>query len=275
VAEIAAGARPPTWHAYRALIGSRARSQTAYATSFALDVAGSAALVLVEFGEVYVIFHNVPVLGGLDLNAAVLVFALANLGFSIADIVCGQLDAIPTHLRAGTLDAVLLRPLPALAQLAAGDITVRRLGRTCLAAVLLAVALARADVEWTPSHVALLAITPLSGAAVFAGLFVAAGAAQFWLIDAEEVTSSFTYGAGYAASFSPAVLPLPVRVLFSFVVPAAFTAYLPTIAVLGLPGPPGLPAWLGWLAPVVAVLTWIAALSGWRAGLRRYTGAGG
>ena len=274
MAELTAGVRPAAWHAYR-LIGSRARAQLSYPTSFLLDLAGSVAIGLVEFGEVYVIFHNVPVLGGLDLNAAMLVFAIANLGFSIADITCGQLDNIPVHLRAGTLDAILLRPLPALAQLAAGDVSIRRLGRGCFAVVVLAVALTRADIDWTPARLALLAISPACGAAVFAALFVVAGAAQFWLIDAEEVTSAFVYGGEYAASFSPAVLPLPVRVLFSFVVPAAFTAYLPTIAVLGLPGPPGLPAWLGWFAPVVAVLTWIAALSGWRAGLRRYTGAGG
>jgi len=274
VAELAA-ARPPAWQAYRALIGSRARAQLAYRTSFALDLAGSATIGLVEFGEVYVIFHNVPVLGGLDFTAAMLVFAIANLGFSIADIACGQLDEIPTHLRAGTLDAVLLRPLPALAQLAAADVSLRRLGRGGFAVVLLAIALARSDVEPTPANVALLAISPVSGAVIFSALFVAAGAAQFWLIDAQEVTSAFTYGGGYAASFSPAVLPLPVRVLFTFVVPAAFTAYLPAIAVLGLPGPPALPAWLGWFAPVMAVLAWITALAGWRAGLRRYTGAGG
>ena len=196
----------PIWQAYRALIGSRARAQASYRTSFIFDVAGSTALGLVEFGEVYVIFHNVPVLGGLDLNAAVLVFALANLAFSIADIACGQLDEIPTHLRAGTLDAVLLRPLPALAQLAAGDVSMRRLGRGAFALVILVVALSRADIEWTPARSALLAVTPPAGAAIFAALFVAAGAAQFWLIDAQEVTSAFTYGSGYAGSFSAAFM---------------------------------------------------------------------
>jgi len=58
-------------------------------------------------------------------------------------------------------------------------------------------------------------------------------------------------------------------------VPAAFTAYLPALAILGLPGPPLLPAWLGWCVPVAAVAGWLAALGLWRLGLRRYTGAGG
>ena len=64
--------------------------------------------------------------------------------------------------------------------------------------------------------------------------------------------------------------------LFTFVVPAAFTAYLPTLALLGLPGP-GLAARLAGLVACrcAGVVAWLVALAGWRLGLRHYTGAGG
>jgi ABC-2 type transport system permease protein len=141
--------------------------------------------------------------------------------------------------------------------------------------VVLGTALATLDVDWTPPRLALLILSPISGAAVFGALFVAAGAVQFWLVDAGEVTNGFTYGSSYAARYSSGVLPLPVRLLFAFLVPAAFTAYLPALAVLGLPGPAWLPAWLGWYTPVVGVLAWAGALLLWRQGVRHYTGAGG
>jgi ABC-2 type transport system permease protein len=66
-----------------------------------------------------------------------------------------------------------------------------------------------------------------------------------------------------------------VRVLFTFVVPATFVAYLPALTLLGLPGPPWTPAWLGWCTPAVAVATWAVALLVWRQGVRHYTGGGG
>jgi ABC-2 type transport system permease protein len=264
-----------TARAYRVLLGSRLRSQTSYRTSFGLDVLGSLAAGAVEFVEVYVIFHNVPVLGGLDFTAAMLMFGLANLGFGLGDLVAGHLDQVPTLIRLGTLDVMLLRPLPVLAQLMTGDVQLRRLGRAGVGFAVLGIALARADVDWTPARLALLAVTPVAGAVLFASLFLAAGAVQFWLIDGGEFTYAFTHGASYAASFSPAVLPLPLRALFTFVVPAAFTGYLPTLAILGQPGPPWLPSWLGWWVPAVAVVAWLVALGLWRLGLRRYTGAGG
>ena len=113
---------------YRVLLASRVRSQVTYGRSFALDVLGSASVGVVEFAEVYIIFANVDALGGLDFAGVAMVFALANLAFALADLAVGHLDKLPTYLRAGTLDAFLLRPLPVLAQLVTSDISLRRLG---------------------------------------------------------------------------------------------------------------------------------------------------
>jgi ABC-2 type transport system permease protein len=267
--------RPTTAAVYRGLLGSRVRSQLAYRTSFTLDVAASAMVAAVDLAEVYVIFHNVSVLGGLDFGAALLVFGLSHLGFAVANALAGSLDQMPQYVRTGTLDVMLLRPQPLLAQVIAGDVVVKRIGGAAVGVAALVTALVTVDIDWTPARAALLVVTPLAAAGVFVALFVVAGAVQFWLVEGAELTNSFTYGSSYASSFSSAVMPLPLRLFFAFVVPAAFTAYLPTLAILGLPGPPGLPQWLGWCGPVVAVVAVAAALGLWRLGIRHYTGAGG
>ncbi len=261
--------------AYRALVGSRVDAQLGYRAGFALDVLGSIGIGVLEASEIYVLFHNVDTLGGLSLGPALLVFALANLSFSLADVVTGHLDELPRFIRTGTLDAMLLRPLPVLAQLVTSDISLRRLGRAGLALVVLVVALPMAVQDWTPPVVAMVVLAPLTGTAIFAALFTAAAGAQFWLVDGAELTNAFTYGSSYVASYPASVLAAPVRAFFSFVVPAAFTSYLPALVITGLPGPAGLPAGLGWWAPVAAAAAWAAAWALWRAGLRHYTGAGG
>ncbi len=264
-----------TWQAYRTVLGSRVRAQTSYRASFALDVFGSVATGVVEFAEIYVIFTNVPVLGGLDFRSATLVFALANMGFSLADLLFGNVDEVPTYIRLGTLDVLLLRPLSVLGQIVSADLTLRRVGRGLFAAGLLAISLAGLPVDWTPARVGLLVVTPLAGTLLFGSLFVIAGAAQFWLLDGGEFMNAFTYGSSYTSSFSAAVFPLPIRLFFTFVVPGSFTAYLPTLALLGLPGPVALPAWLGWCAVPVAAGFAVLALAAWRFGLRHYVGGGG
>lgn len=259
---------------YGALLASRVRSQATYGRSFALDVLGSAGVGIFEFAEVYIIFANVDALGGLDFAGVAMVFALANLAFALADLTVGHLDQLPTYLRAGTLDAFLLRPLPVLAQLVTSDISLRRLGRAMVALVILGVVLPLNDIDWTGARIALLVIAPLAGAAIFAALFVLAGAVQFWLVEGGDFTAAFTYGGSYAASFPATVFAMPMRVLFTFVVPATFVAYLPTLVLLDMPGPVGLPQWLGWTTPVAAAGIWSLAALGWNAGLGHYTGAG-
>lgn len=236
---------------------------------------GNVGIGVLDFSELYVIFHNVDVLGGLDVAGALLVFALANLAFSLADMAVGHLDTLPAYVRAGTLDAFLLRPLPVLSQLATSDVSLRRLGRSAVALALLVVAAPLAVEDWTAPKLGLLLLTPVAGCAVFAALFVAAAAVQFWLVEGGEFANAFTYGGSYTAAYPASVLHIALRTFFAFVVPAAFTAYLPALVLLGLPGPPGLPSWLGWATPVMAAVAWAWALLLWRAGLRHYTGAGG
>jgi len=262
-------------HAYRVILGARWRAQTTYRGSFATDVLGTVGIGVVDLAEIYVIFHNVTVLGGLTFPQALVVFALATMAFSLADLLVGHLDTLPTFIRAGTVDAFYLRPLSLLGQLVTSDLSLRRIGRLSVALVVLSIAVRVNGLPVTPRTVLLAGATVVAGAVIVGALFVAAAALQFFLVEGSEVTNAFVYGGSYASQQSAQVFPHPLRLLFSFVVPAAFIAYLPTVVLLDLPGAALLPAWLGWLAPVVAIATWGVALLLWRAGIRHYQGAGG
>lgn len=259
---------------YWVILRSRLRSQAAYRRSFALEVVGSFLVGIVDLAELYVLFSAVDSLGGLRLPAALLVFGMAAFAFGTADLLIGHVDRMPMYIRTGTLDALLLRPLPVLAQLATSDVQLRRFGRVVVAAAALAVGVHLAELSATPATVALVSVTLIAGTAIFCALFVSAAALQFWLVDAAEVVNSFTYGSNYISSYSGALLTLPMRVFVTFVVPAMFVAYLPTLALVGLPGPAGTPAWLGYLSPIAALVACGVAAGLWRVGLAHYTGTG-
>ena len=260
---------------YRVLLVSRARAQMQYRASFVTDILGTIGVGLAEFAEVWAIFHNVTVLGGLDFTSALLVFALSNVSFSLADMVVGHLDSLPGYIRAGQIDAFYVRPLPLLAQFMTSDLSLRRVGRLSVAVVALVVALTASDIDWGPSKVALIALTLVSGTAIFSALFTAAGGLQFFLVDGAEFTNAFTYGGAYAAQQSQQVFPNPLRIFWTFVIPTAFVAYLPALAILDLPGDPLGPPWLAWFSPLAALLAWTIAGLCWRYGTRHYQGAGG
>jgi hypothetical protein len=76
------------------------RSQLAYPTSFAFDLL-NLTFGLIEFLELFIIFHNVPRLADLDWRQALLVMTLARTAFTVADLVVGHVDQMPVYLPEG------------------------------------------------------------------------------------------------------------------------------------------------------------------------------
>lgn len=261
--------------AYRAVLGSRMQSQRSYRVSFAVDLASSLLVGVVELAEVWVLYRSVDRIGGLDLAQILLVFGLADLCFSLADLSFGHCDRMPMYVRAGTLDVLYLRPQPLLLQLVTSDISLRRLARAAVGLTSLAAGLALTDVPWSAGAVLLLGIALVSGYVMFAASFVSAAGLQFFVINGAEMTNAYVYGGRYAASQPASVWGRPLKVVFGFFFPMAFTAYLPVVTLLDLPGSEWFPPWLGWCAPVAALWSVLFAASCWRAGVRHYQGGGG
>lgn len=267
-------AAPSVPGAYRALVRSRVAAQATYRASFAVDIAAQVLVGIVEFIEIYVIFHQVDSLGGFSYAEVALMYGLATAAFGVADGAVGHVDRLPFYVRTGQFDAFLLRPLSALGQLLTSDFSLRRLGRVATGLVVLSTSLTFVDIDWTPARLGLLLVTPVAGAVVFSAVFVATSAIGFWLVEGMEFANAFTYGGNYLSSFPFTVFGPVLRRLFTFVIPAAFVAYLPTLALLGRTDPMGLPGWLSWSAVPASLLAAAGAWLVWRTGLRHYVGAG-
>lgn len=261
-------------HVYARIVRSRIRSQLAYPRSFALDVLGQA---LVQAGELVVIlavFAQVDALGGFARDEVLLMYALSGIAFGLADMLVGQLDELPTWIRTGTFDVLLTRPLSAFLQFVTSDVQLRRMGRVLLSTGVLVAVLAQGGIAATPAVVALLIATPLTGAVIIGSIWVATCAVSFWIVEGRELANSFTYGSTITTAYPVTIFAPWLRTLFCFVVPGAFVAYYPTLAILGRPDPLGLPAALPYATPLVAVAAAGIAVLVWRAGIRRYTGTG-
>jgi ABC-2 type transport system permease protein len=181
-------------------------------------------------------------------------------------------EALPDYIRTGELDVLLLRPLGALAQLLSADVQLRRVGRVAVGLVTLAWALR--NVEWTPLRVVVAVVAPLAGAVLLSAIWIAANCVSFWLVDGREVANSVTYGSDFATSYPITVYGPWLRRIMCFVVPGAFVAYFPALALTGRPDPLGFPDAVRYCSPLVAAaMVGVAALV-WRTGVRHYQGTG-
>jgi ABC-2 type transport system permease protein len=186
----------------------------------------------------------------------------------------GSAGRLGTRVRDGTLDTLLVRPAPVLAQVAADRFALRRISRITQGLLVLGYALVALDVAWTPLKVLLVPLTVVSGGVIFSAVFVAGAAFQFVTQDAAEVQNAFTFGGQTMLQYPPTVFGTELVRGVTFVFPLAFVNWVPAAYVLGRPYPLGLPEGAQFAPPLVAAVCCVLAGWAWRAGLRTYRSTG-
>ena len=271
MAETTYGARSSVAR-YLDIAGMWVRSSLAYPVSFWTMTIGGAAITGLDFAGIWLMFHTIDSLGGFGLAEIALLYGSTGLGIGLADLIVGSVERIGMKVRMGTLDAMMVRPVPLLVQVCADEFQLRRLSRIVQALVVFG--WAATYVEWTPTRVLVAGEMVLSGGVIFFCLFVSFSCVQFWTSDASEFANAFTYGGNTMTQYPLTVFPQEIVKTLSFVLPVAFVNWYPCLYLLGRDDPFGLPAWLQFCSPVAAgVLVGVTAVA-WRGGVRHYTSTG-
>jgi ABC-2 type transport system permease protein len=260
--------------AYAALLGGQFRSITSYRASFVVELITNIGATGLDVLTVLVLFRATKTVAGFTLSEAVLMVSLSACGFVLADFGVGNIDRLKTYVRSGMLDAVLVRPLSALAQLLLMDLPLRKGLRLLFGIGVFVVALRINHIDWTPGRIVLIVVAPLAGAVFFGAIFVLSASLAFWWVDSGEIGSAFTYGGRDFTSYPVPVYGAWFRDVFAYGLGFGFVAYQPALALLGRPDPLGLPVWTGYLSPLVALIAAAIAAGVWRTGIRHYRSTG-
>ena len=248
------------------------RASLTYRTSFAIMTASSFVMTFLDFVAIALMFHVIDRLGGFELWEVALLYGASGIGIGVADMLIGSVELIGQHIRTGTLDAMLVRPVPLLVQVCADRFALRRLGR--ITQTLIVFGYGAAHVDWTAPKVGVAVLMVAGAVAIFFSLFVGVSCVQFWTHDATEVANAFTYGGNTMTQYPLTIFPVEVAKSLTFVFPIAFTNWYSCLYLLDRTDPFGAPGWFALLPlPVGAVLVALA-LTVWRTGVRTYTSTG-
>jgi ABC-2 type transport system permease protein len=269
----AAGARA-AFATYRRLVAARIRADWQYRTSFLVFLAAQAVVTGADFAVIAVIFTNVDQLAGWSAVEVAFLYGASGLAFGLGDLFVSPVEFATNHIKAGTFDGFLIRPVGALWQLLGVEFAPRRLGRTLQPAGVLVVVVAVAEVDWGPASVALVPLSVACGAVIYGAIWVVTSSFAFWTVETQEIASSFTYGGNALTDYPIDVLGSWLRRIATFVVPLASVAYLPAVWLFDKPMPFGLPRLAAWTGPVVAVAAALVARGIWGLGIRHYRSTG-
>lgn len=250
------------------------RAVAQYPMALSLFTFGVTLASLAEMGAVVVVFGHAGTLAGFSMHEGLLVYALAAFAFGGAQFLMGSVDRLGEHIRTGSFDTMLVRPVSPLIQLAADQFSPRRLGKVVPALIVLVFALVMCDIDWTLGRALMVPALLASGVVVCSSVWLLSGCLQFFAADAREAANSVTYGGQALTEYPIAIYGRGLVRSVTFVLPLAFVSWQPALYLLDRPDPTGLPEVLRFLGPLVAVVLALVAALVWRFGLRRYRSTG-
>ena len=259
---------------YRMIAAMWIRSAVSYRTSFVLLSLGQFVITGVDFVMILILFTHTREIGGFTSSEVYFLYATSGIALAFADLFAGSLEQVGRRIRDGSLDSMLVRPIPLVAQVAADQFAIRRIGRIAQTTLVLVLAILLGDVSWTPAKALLVVVMIASGTAIFTAIFLLGACFQFVAGDAAEVSNAFTYGGDALTQLPWTIYPIEIVRTTVFILPLAFVSWVPAAWILDRPLPLDMPAFVAWCSPVAAALLLGVAGIIWRLAVRSYRSTG-
>jgi ABC-2 type transport system permease protein len=204
-----------------------------YRANFVLNTLLSVLWMGVRLVSVLAFFEHRDTIAGWTLPEMLIVIGLFNIFNGVIDTVLRpNVDQIVEHIRKGTMDFILTKPVNSQFLASLRHFVVWNLADVFLGLGVIVYALGRLDVTPTPAHIAIFVVLLLAGLVIVYAFWMLLITTAFWFVRVPNIAELFTtfFTAG---RFPVTVYPSWIRVLLTFVVPIAFLTTFPAASLLG------------------------------------------
>ena len=204
-----------------------------YRVNFVLNTLLSVLWLGVRLAAVLAFFVHRDTIGGWTLPEALIVLGLFNIFSGIIDTVLRpNVDQIVEHIRKGTMDFILTKPVNSQFMASLRQFVVWNLADVFLGFGVIFYALGRLDVTPSPLQVAIFGALLIAGVVIVYAFWMLLITLAFWFVRVGNIAELFStfYTAG---RFPVTVYPDWVRWLLTFIVPVAFLTTFPAASLLG------------------------------------------
>ncbi|MFN2302319.1 MAG: ABC transporter permease [Anaerolineales bacterium] len=258
------------------LLRNQIRSQVQYPVSFLMEVVSSAAILGFYFIAFALTLNRFEQIGGWKIGEVAFIWGITESSFGLMDMVFSgfDYDTFGPLVRRGRFDQLLLRPVNITLQVLGSSFVLRRLGRIFEGVIIFIYGINLIDVVWTFEKIVYIPIIMISQVLFFGSLFIIGTTTTFWTTERLEILNIFTYGGSEIMSYPMHIFPRPIRIIFTYLVPAIFLSYFPAIFILDKPDPLNAPRIASFLAPIIALGMFWLAMKFWHFGIRNYQSTG-
>ena len=252
----------------------RLLGQMSYRSSFIMQIFGNFLINAVEVVATLFLFNHFDSLGGWNLQEVMFLHGISMVAFSIGDTIANGIQGIPTLIKAGEFDRLMIRPMPIYLQAIVNEVSLRHVGQMIQGIILFAYGAIAADVSWSFGNGMYLALMIACAATLFVALFTIEAILSFWTVNSVEAINAFTYGGSDISQYPLHIFPKLFRNLFLWILPLGFTCYYPAMHLMDKEDSIGLPRAVQYFGVPMTLIFCLAVAVGWHFALRRHSSTG-
>ena len=258
------------WHNALASI----RGEMQYRASFIMSLVFGFLFQSIGFIFVAVILTRFDAVAGWSLWEVGLLYGIRLASHGLWVVSVNQVFRFDQIVQEGEWDRFLIRPVPIWAQLMFTQFRIPPLGDLLSGLVLLGLALARVEIDWSPAIALFLALAIVGGALIDGAFQLGAAAFAFRYLQTMPLRIVFDDLQGRFGSYPMNIFERPLRVFMTWIVPMAFMAWVPSTVVLGRTAELPFPAWIAWASPLIGFALMAGAIWLFVRQSRNYQSAG-
>jgi ABC-2 type transport system permease protein len=235
---------------------------------------GTLAMIISDFLNVvffWVIFQNITILNGWTFAQVLFFSGFGTVAFGIWNtfLVGAAPWRVGEHIRHGTLDRMLLRPVNPLLHLVFSGIPEKDgIPDIFIGGIVMSVAASMLGLAWTPQLVLALIALLISASVIIFSILLLISTLGFWVTKVDSLNDLFWMFNRFT-EYPLNIYSQLFILAFTFVLPLGFIAYYPVQLFTG-----GNLWWYSLLTPLVALIMLGVAYAFWLFGLKNYASAG-
>lgn len=218
---------------------------------------------------IWSIFLFTDSLIGWSRDEILLIYAMFQLPRGLDHLLTDNIWLISRHIRMGTFDRYLTKPINVLYHIIIERFQFEALGELIVGISLLAYVTPSLAIEWSlPTLLAVLAMI-IVGSIIYFSIKLITSTVAFWIRDSLTLMT-VVYDLSSFVKNPIGIFPQTVQWIFTFIIPFAFTSYYPSAVLLGREDPLS----LTFSGIAIAAVFSFLAYRFWLIGLRHYEASG-
>jgi ABC-2 type transport system permease protein len=255
---------------YRRLTAQYIKARMSFRADFFISIFGMLFVNVSALLSIVVLFRTIPSLAGWDYYQMLFLFGFFGLAIAPVAVFFNKFWSLWGDVVRGDFILCYFKPLNTMFYYLSDNIDLKNMGYLVFYGFVFAYAASHVPVAWTALKVVCLILMYAGSVLTFIGIRTIVSATAFWMGRNVSIMNFFAWKLEQFARYPLSIFSKPFQVVFIFIIPYAFVAYIPVNDLLH--GPDVSLSWL--LTPLVGAAVFALACLVWTLGVRRYTGAG-